>query len=239
VLVDLALGLVTAGRTTVPVVTTIVEGAGVPLAVPYDSAGPGPVTVLVHGMGGTQWPLASLDGRVVTYDRRGYGASGAPEPYVRTTVNEHAEDLVCVVRALDAVPATLAGADFGALAVLDVLLRHRTVARAAVLVDPPAYMFVAEATQALSEDRRLLEEELRVGGPDAIERQRGRIADFGAIASLALSHAGLAELRMPVAIVSSPRAREHDIAAAEALLDAIPGAIGAADVPDAIRRVGG
>jgi pimeloyl-ACP methyl ester carboxylesterase len=216
-----------------------VEGAGVPLAVLYDSGDAGtPATVLVHGMGGTQWPLDLIEGRVVTYDRRGYGASGAPEPYVRTTVHEHAEDLVCVVRGMDAVPATLVGADFGALAVLDVLLRHPTVARAAVLVDPPAYMFVAEATEALSEDRAALEEELRSGGPELIERWRGRIADFGAIASLPLSHGALASIEVPVAIVSSPRARPHDIAAAEELLHAMPSAIGAADVPDALRRVG-
>ena len=218
-----------------------VEGAGVPLAVLYDSresAAPGPATVLVHGMGGTQWPLDLLEGRVVTYDRRGYGASGAPEPYVRTTVHEHAEDLVCVVRALDAVPATLVGADFGALVVLDVLLRHPAVARAAVLVDPPAYMFVPEATEALSEQRRALEDELRAGGPEAVERSRGRIADFGAIASLPLGHGALAAIETPVAIVSSPRAQPHDRAAAEALLDAMPSAVGATGVPDALARVG-
>jgi pimeloyl-ACP methyl ester carboxylesterase len=216
-----------------------VEGAGVPLAVVHESAGTGPATVLVHGMGGTQWPVDLLEGRVVTYDRRGYGQSGAPEPYVRTTVHEHAEDLVCLVRAIEAVPATLVGADFGALAVLDVVLRHPTAVRGAVLIDPPAYMFVPEATEALSEDRAALEAELRAGGVEAIERQRGRIADFGAIASLPLSLSALASIRTPVAIVSSPRARPHDLAAAEALLDAIPGAVGAADVPDAVRRVGG
>ena len=215
-----------------------VEGAGVELAVPYDSGDTGPATVLVHGIGGTPWPLDLLSGRVVTYDRRGYGGSGAPEPYVRTTVNEHAEDLVCVVRGLDAVPATLVGADFGALVVLDVLLRHPTVARAAVLVDPPAYMFVPEATEALSEQRAALEDELRAGGPELIERSRGRIADFGALASLPLGHGLLASIRTPVAIVSSPRAQPHDIAAAEALLDAISSSMGAADVPDALSRVG-
>jgi pimeloyl-ACP methyl ester carboxylesterase len=217
----------------------VVEGAGVPLAVLHDSGESGPATVLVHGMGGTQWPLADLPGRVVTYDRRGYGASGAPEPYTRTTVHEHAEDLVCLVRALDAVPATLVGADFGALAVLDVLLRSPTLARGAVLVDPPAYMFVPEATEALSEQRAALEDELRAGGPELIERSRGRIADFGAIASLPLTHGGLASIRVPVAIVSSARARPHDLAAAEALLDAIPSAVGAGGVADGVQRVGG
>jgi pimeloyl-ACP methyl ester carboxylesterase len=217
----------------------MVEGAGVPLAVLHDSGGSGPATVLVHGMGGTHWPLDLLPGRVVTYDRRGYGLSGAPDPYVRTTVHEHAEDLVCLVRAVGAVPATLVGADFGALAVLDVLLRHPAVARGAVLVDPPAYMFVPAATEALSEQRAALEDELRAGGLELVERSRGRIADFGAIASLPLSHDALAAIRVPVAIVSSPRARPHDLAAAEALLDAMPSATGAADVADAVRRVGG
>jgi pimeloyl-ACP methyl ester carboxylesterase len=219
--------------------TRIVEGAGVELAVLYESADRGPATVLVHGMGGTQWPLDHLRGRVVTYDRRGYGHSGAPEPYTRTTVHEHAEDLVCLVRALEAVPATLVGADFGALAVLDVLLRHPTAARGAVLVDPPAYMFVPEATEALSEDRKALEDELRAGGPEAIAAARGRIADFGAIASLPLSLSALASITVPVAIVSSPRARPHELAAAEALLDAMSAATGAADVPSGVRRVGG
>jgi pimeloyl-ACP methyl ester carboxylesterase len=216
-----------------------VEGAGVPLAVLYDSTGSGPATVLVHGMGGTTWPLDLLDGRVVTYDRRGYGQSGAPQPYTQTTVNEHAEDLVALVRAVQAVPAVLVGANFGALVVLDVLLRHPTIARGAVLIDPPAYMFVPEATEALSHDRAVLEDELRAAGPEALVRQRGRIVDFGAIATLPLSHGGLAAIQTPVAIVSSPRARVHDLHAAEALLEAIPTAVGVADVADAVRRVGG
>jgi pimeloyl-ACP methyl ester carboxylesterase len=216
----------------------IVEGAGVELAVTYESAPAGPATVLVHGMGGrAPAALAALDGRVVVYDRRGYGRSGAPEPYVRTTVSEHAEDLAALVRALDAVPAILVGADFGALVALDVLLRHPAIARGAVLVDPPAYMFVAEATEALSEQRAALEDELRELEPGALDAQRGRIADFGAIASLPLGHATLRELAAPIGIVSSERAQPHDLTAAEALLDATPAAFGAADVPGAVQRV--
>jgi len=217
-----------------------VEGAGVPLAAEVHDGDPARTAVLVHGMGGTDWPLDAFEGaRVVTYDRRGYGGSGAPEPYVRTTVNEQAEDLAAVVGALDAAPALLAGADFGALVVLDVLLRRPELARAAVLVDPPAYMFVAEATEALSEQTAALEAELRAGGPEAIETNRARIADFGAIASLPLSHPALASIAVPVAVVASERARPHDLAAAEALLFATPSAVGAADLADAVRRVGG
>src|SRR4051812_42531013 len=120
--------------------TTTVEGAGVALA--YTASGSGPATVVVHGMG-AEPEAAGLPGRVVAYDRRGYGASGAPEPYTRTTVSEQAEDLACVVERLDAAPALLVGHDLGALVALDVLLRHSPLARAAVLVDLPAYMFVA------------------------------------------------------------------------------------------------
>ena len=75
--------------------------------------------IVARGLG------AGSTGRVITYDRRGYGGSTAPEPYTRTTVNEQAEDLAALVGGLDAAPALLVGADFGALVVLDVLLRHR------------------------------------------------------------------------------------------------------------------
>lgn len=214
-----------------------VEGAGVPLAAVVRGAGP--ATVLVHGMGGTSWPVDALPGRVVTYDRRGYGGSGAPEPYVRTTVQEQTEDLAALVRALDAAPALLIGADVGALVVLDALLRHAPLARGAVLVDPPAYMFVAEATEALSEQRAALEAELRAAGPEELEAARARVVDFGAVASLPLSHGALASIAVPVAIVSSDRAARHDLAAAEALLHATPSAVGAADLLDAVARAGG
>ena len=214
-----------------------VEGAGVPLAAQV--RGEGPAVVLVHGMGGTSWPVDDLPGRVITYDRRGYGGSGAPQPYAGTTVHEQAEDLVCLVRALEAAPAVIAGADFGALVVLDVVLRHPALVRGAVLVDPPAYMFVAEATEALSAQRAALEDELRAGGPEALEQARARVNDFGAIASLPLSHAGLASIAMPVAVVAGERAQPHDLAAAEALLHATPVAFGAGDLVTAIRRVGG
>ena len=68
----------------------ILDGAGVPIA--YRRQGRGPAVVLVHGMAAdalTWAPLAAaLADRacVVTFDRRGYGASGAPEPYERDMI---------------------------------------------------------------------------------------------------------------------------------------------------------
>ena len=228
-----------------------VEGAGVELDCVVH--GEGAATVVVHGMGAI--PLVSgLPGRVIAYDRRGYGESGAPEPYVRTTVNEQAEDLAHVIEGLGAAPALLVGHDLGALVVLDLLLRRADLARAAVLVDPPAYAFVAEATEALSEERAGLEDAVRAGGPAGglawwLE-QRGRegregtrdalafFADYGAQATLPLGFGELLAVQVPVAIVTTDGARPHDVAAAEALLDALGDASAASSVDDAVALLG-
>lgn len=187
----------------------------------YDERGEGPATVLVHGMASSRadWPAIDA-GRVVAYDRRGYGASGAPDPYTRTTVNEQAEDLAALVEALDAAPALLVGADFGALVVLDVLLRHARLARAAVLIDPPLHQFTPEATEVLSAERLALEEALREGGPREavarwvaargadparVERARGDarafFADYGGLATLPLTRGDLRGLAVPIGVV--------------------------------------
>src|SRR5215207_2031973 len=123
--------------------SSTVEGAGVQLA--YEERGEGPGVVLVHGMASSAADLLHLaepleaEARVVAYDRRGYGASGAPEPYERTTVNEQAEDLAALLRATGTAPAVAFAVDLGALAVLDVLRRHAGLVCAGVLVDPPLF----------------------------------------------------------------------------------------------------
>jgi pimeloyl-ACP methyl ester carboxylesterase len=101
----------------------IVEGAGVPLA--CFERGSGPAVLLVHGMAdraaGWEATAAGLAGeaRPIAYDRRGYGGSGAPEPYERTTVEEQAEDAAALLASLGAAPAVMCGRDCGALVCLD------------------------------------------------------------------------------------------------------------------------
>ena len=105
-----------------------VEAGGVELAV--DDRGSGNAVVLVHGTatGRTVWreTVTALGDtvRTIAYDRRAYGDSGAPEPYGGTTVGEQADDLAELVDALDAAPAVVCGHELGAIACLDLLLRH-------------------------------------------------------------------------------------------------------------------
>jgi pimeloyl-ACP methyl ester carboxylesterase len=221
------------------------EGAGVELA--YDqSAGDGPAAVLVHGMAAdrTVWGQTPERARTIAYDRRGYGGSGAPEPYERTTVAEQAEDLVALLGAAGAEGAIAAGVDFGALVVLDVLLRHPGALRGAVLAGPPVFQLVPSALEPLAAERLALEEALREGGRErAVEhwlelhggadderaaRARrdaaGFFADYGGQATLALTRRDLRGLDVPVVVLDPPRAPAHVRAAGDAVAALVGGA---------------
>jgi len=228
-------------------VTTLVDGLGVELAV--TERGSGPAVVLVHGMAddAAGWaPLAeSLAGeaRAIAYDRRGYGGSGAPEPYGSTTVAEQAEDAAALVRGLEAVPAVLCGRDLGALVCLDVAKRHRALVRGLVLIDPPLYAFSPAATEVLAGERGALEQWLRDDGPagaverwletrgagaDRAARARARpgafFADYAALATWPVTRAELRALDVPTTLVESPDAPAHLDAAVQALADLLPDA---------------
>ncbi|HEY8584078.1 MAG TPA: alpha/beta fold hydrolase [Capillimicrobium sp.] len=244
-----------------------IEGAGVELAY-EETLSPAPAdgrtVLLVHGMGADRFvwadTVAALRGeaRVIAYDRRAYGDSGAPEPYARTTVAEQAEDAAALLLGLHAAPAVVVGADLGALVALDLLLRHRALVPAAVLIDPPAFPLVPEANEALAAERALLERVMRDAGPGAAvrawlagrgiagdraeraaARPRAFFADFGGQATLALSRRELRALDAPVAILDGPGAPHHVRAAADALAALLPGArrAGAEPPADAARAL--
>jgi pimeloyl-ACP methyl ester carboxylesterase len=225
----------------------MIEGAGVELH--FEARGQGPPVLLVHGLAADAAgfePLAAGladEARTIAYDRRGYGASGAPEPYTATTVAEQAEDLAALVRAADARGAVACAEGFGALVVIDVLRRHPGTLSAAVLVDPPVFQFVPEALEPLAAERAMLEEALRSGGPEeAVEAWlsargitdparvaaarrdvSGFFADYAGQATLELARRDLRAIDVPVAVVSSPGAPAHVRAAADAILALVPG----------------
>ena len=229
-----------------------VEGAGVPLHV--EEQGTGPAVLLVHGLASDGLALAPVaaavaagGARAITYDRRGYGESGAPEPYLGTTVEEQAEDAAAVLRALDAGPAVVAGDGFGALVALDLVKRHGGLVRAAVLSNPVLFALVPEATEMLSAQRAQIEEAVREGGPgagveawlggrvqgEALARARaaprGFFADYAGLATWAVSRRELRALAVPAVVLTGPWSPPHVVAAADALADLLPAATRADD----------
>lgn len=232
----------------------MVEAAGVELA--YGERGEGRPVLLVHGMADDSrcWEelaeRVARRARVITYDRRGYGASGAPDPYQRTTVQEQTEDAAALLRRLRAAPAVVCGRDFGALVCLDLAKRHRSLVRAAAVVEPPLYAFAAAASEALAEQRLRLEQALRDRGPAgavaefltdqaADERRLARaraaakafFADYGGLASWPVTRRELRELDLPLTVITGRAAPLHARQAAAALTELAPRSRAAHDEP--------
>jgi pimeloyl-ACP methyl ester carboxylesterase len=224
----------------------VVEGAGVPLA--YEQRGAGPPVLLVHGLAsdgrGLAETVAGAEGsaQIIAYDRRGYGGSGAPNPYTGTTVMEQAEDAAALLRALDVGAAVVAGDGFGALIALDLLRRHAAVVGAAVLTDPPLFAFVPEATEALAAQRLAVEDALRERGPeagveawlagrlagDALDRarasHRGFYADFAGLASWPVTRRELRAVAQPAVVLTGPLTPPLVVSAADRLGELLPAA---------------
>jgi pimeloyl-ACP methyl ester carboxylesterase len=238
-----------------------VEGAGVALNVV--ERGSGPAVLLVHGIASDARALEPVaealasQARVIAYDRRGYGDSGAPEPYHGTTVEEQAEDAAALLRALDPGPALVCGDGFGALVALDLAKRHRPLVAGAVLSNPPLFMFVPEATEQLAAQHAELDEAVRAGGPkagveawlggraegDALERakaaHRAFFADYAGLASWPASRRELRALDVPAIVLTGPWSPPHIVAAAEALAGLLPDVERATDgdLVAAVRRL--
>jgi len=239
-----------------------VEGAGVPLA--YADLGDGPAVLLVHGLASdaealrpVAEALAAGGARAIAYDRRGYGGSGAPEPYEGTTVEEQAEDAAALLGALRAAPAVVAGEGFGALVALDLLKRHAALVRGAVLSDPALFALVPEATEVLSGQRAEIEEAVRARGPAAgveawlgdraeggrLDRARAAhrafFADYAGQATWPVSRRELRALTAPAVVLTGPRSPAHVVGAADALAALLPAAsrVGDGDVAAAVRAL--
>lgn len=219
----------------------------------YRELGSGPPVLLIHGLAADAqaWdPVAarlSKRARVIAYDRRGYGASGAPDPYESTTVYEQTEDAATLLKGLGATPALLGADGFGALVALDLLLRHRELVSGAVLSHPPLFAFVASATEVLSAQREQLLAALGDRGPEAAveswlggraaepARARARaahrafFADFAGLSTWPVTRAQLRSIDAPMAVLTAETAPPHILAAADAL---------AALAPRADRRAG-
>jgi pimeloyl-ACP methyl ester carboxylesterase len=145
------------------------------LALAYRERGAGEPLLLVHGTAtdGSVW-RETLDAlpaglRAIDYDRRGYGGSGAPEPYGGTTVEEQADDALALIEALGAATTLLCGHDLGALVCLELLRRVPDRVRGAALIEPPLLSLSPRGSEAMSKLRETVRLAAADGGPaDAV-----------------------------------------------------------------------
>jgi pimeloyl-ACP methyl ester carboxylesterase len=137
------------------------EARGVEIA--WSDRGEGSAVLLVHetAANSSVWDSVAeaiaQGARAISYDRRGWGESSAPDDYLRTTVEEQSEDAVALIESTGAAPAVIAGAGIGAMVALDLLLRRPELVAGTLLIEPPVLQLLPMATEALSDDRRRME----------------------------------------------------------------------------------
>ncbi|MTD39671.1 alpha/beta fold hydrolase [Erwinia sp. CPCC 100877] len=107
-----------------------------------DFGGQGGGILLIHGMMGraTTWSTTASwltqHGKVVGYDARGHGLSGAPEgPYDRQA---HIEDAAAVINAYGLAPAVVIGHSMGALTAWQLAGKYPDLVKAVVIGDMAA-----------------------------------------------------------------------------------------------------
>jgi pimeloyl-ACP methyl ester carboxylesterase len=167
------------------------RGAGPPLLCLHETAATGEI-----------WePLAEAiagDARTIVPDRRGWGASGAPQQYAATTVEEQAADAAALLEAIVADPAVICGAGLGAVIALELLLRRRDLAGAAILIEPPLLAYIPEATEGVGADRQAIAAAVQRGGPEAA---------LDLYLAGRLDHLGAGAGRIPAAVGAAARDR--------------------------------
>ncbi|MEU9211493.1 alpha/beta hydrolase [Streptomyces sp. NPDC048415] len=124
----------------------------------YQVVGEGDPLVLVHGSWNdhTSWqPAIDADVRssfrVVTYDRRGHGQSGAGP--AQGTRRQDEDDLEALIERLGPAPAHVAGNSFGAAITLGPAARRPELLRTLTVHEPPLVAIVADDPEAMRELR--------------------------------------------------------------------------------------
>ncbi|HEY9376706.1 MAG TPA: alpha/beta hydrolase [Jiangellaceae bacterium] len=163
--------------------TTMTSGNGVDLATASglvdigatrlycEAAGDGPSLLFIPGGLGDAGEWAAVMAQlassftVVAYDRRGFSRSDKPNDM--TTLADHADDAVALMRALSLGPAAVVSQSSGALITADLVARHPRAVRSAVLFEAPLFGIVPGNEGVIANLQRLVEEKMTSGGPRA------------------------------------------------------------------------
>jgi pimeloyl-ACP methyl ester carboxylesterase len=215
----------------------VLEARGVEIA--WGERGQGPPVLLIHETAATRAAWSGLAEtlasryRAISYDRRGWGESGEPDDYRRTTIEEQSEDAAAVLDHTAQEPVVVCGAGVGAVIALDLLLRRSELVASAVLIEPTLLQVTPLATEALSEDRHRLEiaagnrenviDVYLAGGLPALGPGMGRMPDAMAEAARARPRSVLAELGIPAGWrMPLPRLESADRPSAIVTADSTP-----------------
>jgi non-heme chloroperoxidase len=134
----------------VPSLTVGTEGSA-PVELHYEDVGSGRPVVLIHGwpLSGRSWEsqvpaLVDAGYRVITYDRRGFGASS--QPWDGYDYDTFAADLDALLQHLDVTDATLVGFSMGGGEVVRYIGRYGTsrVSRAVLAAAVPPYLYKSD-----------------------------------------------------------------------------------------------
>jgi pimeloyl-ACP methyl ester carboxylesterase len=106
----------------------------------FTESGSGDAVLLIHGTGAAQWgdlpPLLAPTQRVISYDRRSFGASGGPTP---DELSDHALDAAALIERLDATPAAVVGWSMGGVIALELAAIRPELVSGLVLIEPPLH----------------------------------------------------------------------------------------------------
>jgi pimeloyl-ACP methyl ester carboxylesterase len=144
----------------------------------YKVRGSGPALLLIHGTGcdsGCYDQLTeqlAVDFKVLTYDRRGWSRSPRPDGWVKTSIEEQADDAAWLLRATGTAPALVFGSSSAGLTALDLMLRHPEVARGAILHESSTFTWLPQdfVQEQFAEMSSLIGSAVASGGPSAGHR---------------------------------------------------------------------
>jgi pimeloyl-ACP methyl ester carboxylesterase len=147
---------------------TFVDANGAELFVQV--RGDGRPILLVPGAGGD---AAQFDGlvdalggqwTVVTYDRRANSRSPRPHGWTSTTIEEQADDVGALLRALGLPPSVVVGTSLGALIALSAALRHPDRVAHLVLHEPALTAVLADPAGMLAAVQPVINDGMSRGG---------------------------------------------------------------------------
>lgn len=135
---------------------------------------PGRPIVLIHGVSTTadNWnkviPLLPRDRPVISYDLRGHGASGAPEP--PWTAEDFARDHAELLDALDLEQTDLVGCSLGGIIAQAIAISYPERVRRLVLVSSVAGRTAEESERALARLHRIENNTIEEIARESVER---------------------------------------------------------------------